>query len=478
MRGAREHNLKDVTVAFPRDRLVVITGLSGSGKSSLAFDTIYAEGQRRYVESLAAYARQFLGQMEKPDVDQIDGLSPGHLDRPEGREPQPAFDGRDRHRDLRPPAPAVRADRHPALPRRPRDRAPERPADRRPGARPAGGHPPARPRPADQGPQDGGRPHRRRRPASGVRARPGRRGAVRHRRRPQARQVQAPLDRGRGRPLRRPPRRGAGGRDARRRRSADRPGDRPGHPGSGRVAAGRLDRDGPAARRGCRARSPRRRATARRRTSRSGATARSTAVPYDGFTIDELEPRSFSFNSPHGACPSCAGLGTKLEIDPGAAHPATGEEPRRGRARDRRPAVHRRVVADEDHRGRLRGPRLGLRGAGPQAAEGGARLPALRGEGPGASPRALPPRTRREHLQGQLRGHRHQPRAPLPRVRVGLHQGRDREVHGHQALPDLWRQAAPAGDPRRDDRRPGHLGRLDDVDQGRPALGERPARRR
>ena len=76
MRGAREHNLKDVSVAFPRDRLVVITGLSGSGKSSLAFDTIYAEGQRRYVESLSAYARQFLGQMEKPDVDQIDGLSP------------------------------------------------------------------------------------------------------------------------------------------------------------------------------------------------------------------------------------------------------------------------------------------------------------------------------------------------------------------------------------------------------------------
>ena len=76
VRGAREHNLKDVTVAVPRDRLVVVTGLSGSGKSSLAFDTIYAEGQRRYVESLSAYARQFLGQMEKPDVDQIDGLSP------------------------------------------------------------------------------------------------------------------------------------------------------------------------------------------------------------------------------------------------------------------------------------------------------------------------------------------------------------------------------------------------------------------
>jgi excinuclease ABC subunit A len=74
--GAREHNLKDITLSLPRDALVVITGLSGSGKSSLAFDTIYAEGQRRYVESLSAYARQFLGQMDKPDVDSIEGLSP------------------------------------------------------------------------------------------------------------------------------------------------------------------------------------------------------------------------------------------------------------------------------------------------------------------------------------------------------------------------------------------------------------------
>jgi excinuclease ABC subunit A len=76
IRGAREHNLKNIDLEIPRDRLVVITGLSGSGKSSLAFDTIYAEGQRRYVESLSAYARQFLGLMEKPDVDQIEGLSP------------------------------------------------------------------------------------------------------------------------------------------------------------------------------------------------------------------------------------------------------------------------------------------------------------------------------------------------------------------------------------------------------------------
>src|SRR5438105_1234698 len=76
IQGAREHNLKNISLELPRDRLIVITGLSGSGKSSLAFDTIYAEGQRRYVESLSAYARQFLELMQKPDVDSIDGLSP------------------------------------------------------------------------------------------------------------------------------------------------------------------------------------------------------------------------------------------------------------------------------------------------------------------------------------------------------------------------------------------------------------------
>lgn len=76
IRGARQHNLKNIDVDIPRNKFVVVTGLSGSGKSSLAFDTVYAEGQRRYVESLSAYARQFLGRLDKPDVDYIEGLSP------------------------------------------------------------------------------------------------------------------------------------------------------------------------------------------------------------------------------------------------------------------------------------------------------------------------------------------------------------------------------------------------------------------
>lgn len=79
IRGANEHNLKNISLDIPRNELVVLTGLSGSGKSSLAFDTIYAEGQRRYMESLSSYARQFLGQMEKPNVESIEGLSPGNF---------------------------------------------------------------------------------------------------------------------------------------------------------------------------------------------------------------------------------------------------------------------------------------------------------------------------------------------------------------------------------------------------------------
>ena len=128
IRGAREHNLKDISLDLPRDSLIVFTGLSGSGKSSLAFDTIFAEGQRRYVESLSAYARQFLGQMDKPDVDFIEGLSPAVSIDQKSTSQEPPLDGRHHHRGLRLPPPALRARRPAALPGL---RRPDRAADAR-----------------------------------------------------------------------------------------------------------------------------------------------------------------------------------------------------------------------------------------------------------------------------------------------------------------------------------------------------------
>ena len=116
VKGARANNLKNIDIAIPRDKLVVITGLSGSGKSSLAFDTIYAEGQRRYVESLSSYARMFLGQMEKPDVDYIDGLSPAiSIDQKTTSKNPPVHRGY-RHGDLRLPPPSLGPGGHPPLP--------------------------------------------------------------------------------------------------------------------------------------------------------------------------------------------------------------------------------------------------------------------------------------------------------------------------------------------------------------------------
>ena len=100
VRGARANNLNNVDVDIPRDKLVVMTGLSGSGKSSLAFDTIFADGQRRYMESLSSYARQFLGQMEKPDVDSIEGLSPAISIDQKNHIQKPSFHRGNCHRDL------------------------------------------------------------------------------------------------------------------------------------------------------------------------------------------------------------------------------------------------------------------------------------------------------------------------------------------------------------------------------------------
>ena len=135
VRGARQHNLRGVDLDLPRDSLIVFTGLSGSGKSSLAFDTIFAEGQRRYVESLSAYARQFLGQMDKPDVDFIEGLSPAvSIDQKStNRNPRSTVGTITEVHDYLRLLYARAASRTAGL--RPRDREADAPADRGPGAR-------------------------------------------------------------------------------------------------------------------------------------------------------------------------------------------------------------------------------------------------------------------------------------------------------------------------------------------------------
>ena len=141
IRGARQHNLKNVDVDIPRDKLTVMTGLSGSGKSSLAFDTIYAEGQRRYVRVLSAYARQFLELMQKPDVDHIEGLSPAISIEQKTTSQKSALHRRHRDRDLRLSAPVVRARRRALFARhRPADRKPDRQPDGRPNTGPARRH--------------------------------------------------------------------------------------------------------------------------------------------------------------------------------------------------------------------------------------------------------------------------------------------------------------------------------------------------
>ncbi len=303
IRGAREHNLKNITVALPRDRLIVITGLSGSGKSSLAFDTIYAEGQRRYVESLSAYARQFLGQMEKPDVDQIDGLSPAISIDQKGASRNPRstvgtvteiYDhlrllfARIGHphcptcgREIERQTVQQIVDQILTLPEGTRllvlgplikDRKTE--GDRIFDAARRQGFVRVRVDGelldlAETKPLDKYRRHSIEVVVD--------RYVVRH--------AEAPE--GAGEPQTDP--------DAARLADSVETALRL---GEGVVVIAPAPREGEPP------------AFEERRYSER------YSCPYDGTTIDELEPRSFSFNSPHGACPACAGLGTRLEIDP------------------------------------------------------------------------------------------------------------------------------------------------------------------
>jgi excinuclease ABC subunit A len=315
VRGAREHNLKNVTVSMPRDRLVVITGLSGSGKSSLAFDTIYAEGQRRYVESLSAYARQFLGEMQKPDVDQIDGLSPAISIDQKGASRNPRstvgtvteiYDhlrllfARIGHphcptcgREIERQSVQQIVDQIYNLPDATRlmvlgpvikDRKTEgnREYDhiRRQGF--------ARVRVdgqlmdlSDTRPLDRYKRHTIEVVVD--------RFVVRHAEIPQDARRDAegrPVD-GNGEPIRPP--------DATRLADSVETALRL---GEGVVLIAPAPREG------------------EEPTFEERRYSERYSCPYDGTTVDELEPRSFSFNSPHGACPECTGIGSRLEIDP------------------------------------------------------------------------------------------------------------------------------------------------------------------
>jgi excinuclease ABC subunit A len=320
VRGAREHNLKNVDVAFPRDRLVVITGLSGSGKSSLAFDTIYAEGQRRYVESLSAYARQFLGQMEKPDVDQIDGLSPAISIDQKGASRNPrstvgtVTEIYDHVRLLFarigiPHCPNGHAierqtvqqivDQVLALPEGTRllvlgplikDRKTE--GDRVIDAARRQGFMRVRVDGKIHDIADAPTLDKYKRHSIEVVVD---RYIVRH--------ADAPggAERGPdGRPI--DPDTGLAIPDPDAGRLADSI-ETALRLGEGIVLIAPAPRDGEPP------------SFEERRYSEK------YSCPYDGFTVDELEPRSFSFNSPHGACPACTGLGTKLEIDPALVIP-------------------------------------------------------------------------------------------------------------------------------------------------------------
>jgi len=321
VRGAREHNLKNITVAMPRDRLVVITGLSGSGKSSLAFDTIYAEGQRRYVESLSAYARQFLGEMQKPDVDQIDGLSPAISIDQKGASRNPrstvgtVTEIYDHLRLLfarigHPHCPTCGRE----IARQSVQQIVDQIYDLPEGTRLLVLGPVIKDRKTE-----GNREYDQIRRGGFARVRVDGelmdlaetrqldkykrhtievvvdRFVVRHGDGAEAGQGDSPGPGGQGGPAE--PAAGSAGAPPDASRLADSV-ETALRLGEGVVLIAPVPRDGEAP------------AFDERRYSER------YSCPYDGTTVDELEPRSFSFNSPHGACPSCTGIGSRLEIDP------------------------------------------------------------------------------------------------------------------------------------------------------------------
>ncbi len=362
IRGAREHNLRNVNLDLPRNQLIVFTGVSGSGKSSLAFDTLYAEGQRRYVESLSSYARQFLGQLQKPDVDYLAGLSPAISIQQKTAGTQSALDRRHHHRDSRLPARPVRPHRPGALSAvRPADHRPDARADSRSHPRAAGGHPLPRAGAGDPRPkgriQGSVRGHAQARLRPGPRRRPGRPAD----RRPQARPPHQAQHRDRHRPV-------EDRVDSVRPRLAEAVEQALGlgdgsiiiaieaEPGSAQTTDGATESE-----QGSSKPVPKRRKTkpaAKSSTIRSSSTPRSTlhatsttrhsppttdlllsahyACTHCNKSYEPPSPQLFSFNSPHGMCPECDGLGTQLHLRSRPADPRSDHEFLRRRDPDRR----------------------------------------------------------------------------------------------------------------------------------------------
>ncbi len=313
VRGAREHNLRDVSLDLPRDKLIVFTGLSGSGKSSLAFDTIYAEGQRRYVESLSAYARQFLGQMDKPDVDFIEGLSPAiSIDQKSAsRNPRSTVGTITEVYDYlrllyarigHPHCPTCGRPVARQTPQQIVDRVLELPE----GTRFQVLAPVVRGRKGeystlldDMAKQGFARVRVDGIPVELVRAVRGGAGPLRD-----------AHHRGRRRPAhparRDPPAADRVDRDGARPDRRDGRGAR--HERVGRTGGAKSKKD--AARGATGSRAP------TGRTPKGITFSQHLACTHCGISFDEPAPRSFSFNSPYGACPTCVGLGTKFEVDP------------------------------------------------------------------------------------------------------------------------------------------------------------------
>ena len=417
--GAREHNLKDITVAIPRGSMTVITGLSGSGKSSLAFDTIYAEGQRRYVESLSAYARQFLGQMDKPDVDSIEGLSPAISIDQKTTSRNPRSTVGHGHRDLRLPAAAVGADRPPALPRlRPSDQRAVRRADHRPGdgaAREHAVHGAGADRPRSQG-----------------RVRQAARGAPRRRLHARARSTASCVALTRRSSLDKKYKHDIAivvdrlvMKGELRKRLADSI-ETAVALADGLVEIELVDRDPtqPAA------------------PGQIQTYSEKFACPVHGPSLVELEPRIFSFNSPHGACPRCTGLGSQMEIDPELVVPDPTLSIGEG-------AIAPWSVSASDYYDQLAQAiaeryRVDLETPWQDLSSRTARLLPVRDErrpGAGVLPQPVRPSPL---LRDAVRGDRAEPRAPLQRDRVGVLAREDRGVHDAAAVPGLQGRAAAA----------------------------------